>query len=263
MTLPAPLLIFSDLDGTLLDHSSYSWAAAGPALDLLDELGAPVVLASSKTAAEVRVLQAEMGLSGWPAIVENGAGVIGLSEQSAVPRYADMRRCLDQVPATLRALFEGFGDMALERVTALTGLAQEDAARACMRAFSEPGVWHGSEAQEDAFTQALAAQGITARRGGRFLTLSFGGTKADRMTEIAAKFRPKHTIALGDAPNDIEMLEAAEFGVVIANPHHPALPPLAAERDGRIIRTTKSGPEGWNEAVLHLVEHLNLMAGKY
>ncbi|MEH6647240.1 HAD-IIB family hydrolase [Sulfitobacter sp.] len=262
MTAPTPLVVFSDLDGILLDHSDYSWSAAQPALDVLAQLGAPVVLASSKTASEIAVLQQAMGLGGLPAIVENGVGIIGLHAEAVCERYSALRERLDQVPEALRKCFEGFGDMDVARVMSLTRLSEQDAVRARKRAFSEPGVWHGTDADEAAFIDALADLGIAARRGGRFLTLSFGGTKADRMAEIIAHFKPLHSIALGDAPNDIEMLEAADYGVIVANPHHDPLPPLGAERTGRIIRTSKSGPDGWNEAVLKLVEQLNLTVGR-
>ena len=55
-----PLVVFSDLDGTLLDHDTYAWDAAKPALTRLALLGCPVILTSSKTAAEITVLQADM-----------------------------------------------------------------------------------------------------------------------------------------------------------------------------------------------------------
>lgn len=69
-----PLLVFTDLDGTLLDHESYDWSPARQALNRLAALGALVVPATSKTRAEVAPLMAALGLTG-PAIVENGAGV--------------------------------------------------------------------------------------------------------------------------------------------------------------------------------------------
>lgn len=47
------LLIFTDLDGTLLDHESYDFTPARPMLARLAAMRAPVVLASSKTAAEI------------------------------------------------------------------------------------------------------------------------------------------------------------------------------------------------------------------
>lgn len=254
-----PLVVFSDLDGTLLDHESYSWAPARPALDRLAKMGAAVVLASSKTAAEVSVLQKEMGLSCWPAIVENGAGVLG---QSREPTYDRLREALDNLPESLRRRFVGFGDLSVEGIAKATGLSLEAAALAAQRLFSEPGTWSGSDEDLLLFQQLLAKQGITARRGGRFLTLSFGGTKADRMDDIIAGLGPTHTVALGDAPNDIEMLETADFGVVIANFHSKPLPQLKNEASGRIIRTKEAGPLGWNRAMMDLLDRLEGEAQK-
>ena len=67
------MIVFSDLDGTLLDHETYSFEPARPALDRLKREGHVLVLASSKTAAEIAPLRDAMGFSHCPAIVENGA----------------------------------------------------------------------------------------------------------------------------------------------------------------------------------------------
>ncbi|OWU84457.1 mannosyl-3-phosphoglycerate phosphatase [Oceanicola sp. 22II-s10i] len=258
-----PFIVFSDLDGTLLDHEDYSWGAALPALAQLRGLGVPVVLASSKTAAEIARLRADMRLAHCPAIVENGAGLLGPRE-TPLERgddYIRLRACLDAVPGRLRNHFVGFGDWDTSEVALQTGLPPEQARLAKQRAFSEPGLWSGTAEERDAFLDALAEQGVSARRGGRFLTLSFGGTKADRMAEVVRQYSGDgaaslRTIALGDAPNDVEMLEAADYGVVIENPASPEMPTLAGERAGRIRRSTKPGPAGWNETILALVSEL-------
>src|SRR5687768_8132133 len=71
---PVADLVFTDLDGTLLDHDTYSWEAARPALSRLRHLGIPLVLCSSKTAAELRPIAKRLGLQ-TPLIVENGGGI--------------------------------------------------------------------------------------------------------------------------------------------------------------------------------------------
>jgi mannosyl-3-phosphoglycerate phosphatase len=257
---PPPLLVFSDLDGTLLDHESYDWTPARPALERLLRLGGGVVLATSKTAPEVATLRAEMSLSDWPAIVENGAGILapGADGDGDRAEYDLLRMALDGLPADLRGAFRGFGDMTDADVATATGLAPQAAAKARKRAFSEPGLWSGTEAQEAAFTKALAEHRITARRGGRFLTLSFGRTKADAMADLTDELQPRHTMALGDAPNDAEMIEAAEIGIIIPNPHGHPLPPLMGEAEGRIRRLDLPGPEGWNKAVGQVIDELEL-----
>lgn len=254
------LVVFSDLDGTLLDHHSYDWSAARPALAALSERGVPVVLASSKTAAEIADLRAAMGLDGWPAIVENGAAVLWSGAGQAAPdnsAWHRLRARLAQLPDDLRKGFRGFGDMGVEELARATGLTPAQATLAQLRCHSEPGLWHGDEAGLARFLEALSAHGITARRGGRFLTLSFGGTKAERMRELAENLGAGITIALGDAPNDMEMLESADFGVIIRNDHGPGVPRLAGEATGRIRRSQAPGPEGWAQEIQALLAEVD------
>lgn len=255
------LVVFSDLDGTLLDHDTYSWDAAKPALDRLAERDIPVVLASSKTAREVEILQEQMGLSGRPAIVENGAGVIGVPGIDKAETYAALREALDRIAPALRHSFRGFGDMTVAELANVTGLPPDMARLAQERGYSEPGVWSGSDTELDRFIAVLSAGGMTAQQGGRFLTVSFGGTKADAMDAVINALCPELTLALGDAPNDRTMLEKADMGVIVANPHRLPLPSLVGEQAGRITRTQDAGPVGWNAAVMTFLDTLGSAEG--
>jgi mannosyl-3-phosphoglycerate phosphatase len=66
-----PLLIFTDLDGTLLDHHSYSFSAALPALQRLRRFNIPLIPVTSKTLAELAPLMRELD-NPHPCIAENG-----------------------------------------------------------------------------------------------------------------------------------------------------------------------------------------------
>ena len=81
---PPFFLVFSDLDGTLLDHNTYGWKEAVPALELCRTRGVPVILASSKTRAEMDVLRRRLSLSA-PFISENGGGIFFPEETSKDP----------------------------------------------------------------------------------------------------------------------------------------------------------------------------------
>ncbi len=256
-------LIFTDLDGTLLDHDSYSFEAARPALDLLKARGIPVILASSKTEAEMRPIAGAIGIS-HPMIVENGAGVVGLgrdvspADRYSSSPYSHLRSFLRELPKELSACFEGFGDWDVAHVSEETGLPLPAAELARQRHFSEPGRFTGTEAQREAFIGLLDARGFTAVQGGRFFTLMPKTSKAERMAEVVAHYQrrvadPVRTVALGDAPNDLAMLEAADCGIIIANPAHKALPVTERERQGAILRSEQSGPEGWNIMIHQLV----------
>lgn len=249
------LLVITDLDGTLLEHQTYDSTPAHPMLARLACAGVPVVLASSKAAAEIVPLQERLGLSRWPAVVENGAALSGGAFDDSAYR---------RIRAVLRGLaapFRGFGDMSDAEVARITDLPEADAARARRRAHSEPGLWTGDAADLDAFLSALREHGIHAQQGGRFLTLSDGSTKADRMADLRARFGPDVVIALGDAPNDADMLMAADRGVIVRNAHGPGLPLLAGEEAGRILRSRAQGPAGWAEGLGRVLADLGWTEG--
>ncbi|MEQ8480957.1 MAG: HAD-IIB family hydrolase [Hoeflea sp.] len=260
---PGRLIVFSDLDGTLLDHETYSHAAAAEALAGLRETGVPLILASSKTAAEIAPLRAELGFPHCEAIVENGAGILEPHESGdeASGTHDRLLSTIAGLPPELTAQFRGFSNWTDAEVSARTGLSTEQAARARKRQFSEPGLWSGSNAELDRFRELLDAEGIRAQQGGRFMTLSFDSDKALRMTEIIDRYRnSRHepfALALGDAGNDIGMLEAAALGVIIPNSGHGGIPRLAGEANGQIIRETLEGPAGWNNAVLQMLQIQN------
>ncbi|GEO86452.1 MULTISPECIES: HAD-IIB family hydrolase [Alphaproteobacteria] len=254
------IVVFSDLDGTLLDHETYSFEPARPALRLLAESGIPLILASSKTEAEMRPIAREMGLD-QPLIVENGAGIAYPETESAAEggsHYEALRAMLHALPEPLCDLFRGFGDWTEQEVAQLTGLALEDARLAKDRRFSEPGLFSGSQDEKAEFLRLIADKGYQAIQGGRFFTVMPKTSKAQRMAEIAAHYAaetgaPVDIIALGDAPNDLEMLQTADTGVIIANPAHLALPVTERERTGHILRSDKAGPAGWNDMILRIV----------
>lgn len=248
----AKIAVFSDLDGTLLDHETYGFEAAKPALKRLAELGIPVILASSKTAAEISCVRVAMGLDAFPAIVENGAGLLPPGQDAGTDRqeHHRLRQVLNRLPRNIRSGFSGFTDWGVTGIQTETGLPLDKAELAAKRMYSEPGLWSGTENMKTAFIAQLEREGVNAREGGRFLTLSFGATKADQMDRLMDKLGATYSIALGDAPNDREMLCHADLGIVIHNPHRPPLPELPGEQDGHIIRSTAAGPEGWNDTVL-------------
>ncbi len=81
------VVVFTDLDGTLMDHDSYDVAPAQAALEALAARSIPVVPVTSKTRTELEPLMARLGLSG-PAIAENGAVIMNTDGS---PDTADAR----------------------------------------------------------------------------------------------------------------------------------------------------------------------------
>jgi len=266
MTGPNRLLVFSDLDGTLLDHDTYGFENARPALRLLKERGHRLVLASSKTAAEMAPIREATGFEHCEAIIENGAGILPplkmeLFASSGGTEHDRLCRALAALPAGLRACFTGFSDWSVEEVARRTGLSQDAAALAKKRMFSEPGIWRGSESDFEDFRAILGKDSIFVQQGGRFSTLSFGGTKGARLADLAEHYRrvdgaSSLTVALGDAPNDRDMLARADIAIVIPNPAHAGLAGFTRPEGKQLRWAQKTGAAGWNEEVLRLLDEI-------
>ncbi|PLX96903.1 MAG: mannosyl-3-phosphoglycerate phosphatase-related protein [Desulfuromonas sp.] len=263
-TDPRRLIVFTDLDGTLLDHDSYSWAPATPALAKLRRLAVPVILTSSKTGAEIARLHAELELDA-PYIVENGAGIIfPEQEQSPAAAAQNFSRTYPELLAFLHQLrhkhnfkFRGFGDFSVAEVAAETGLPLEKAALARERRFSEPLRWDDTPAALAAFTEILEANDLKLLRGGRFYhVLDHRAGKGNALHRLLDHYRRNtpgadwYSVALGDGPNDEDMLDAADLAVVIPSassigpkPHNP-----------NVLHAGQRGPQGWNSAILQILD---------
>jgi mannosyl-3-phosphoglycerate phosphatase len=160
----------------------------------------------------------------------------------------------------------GFGDMSDEEVARVTGLPITGARLARQREHSEPFVFTGSSTQLSEIEKAVTGAGWQLVRGGRFNTITGSNTKASRLEQIASAYAASqpagtqvYTIALGDAPNDAAMIEAADRGFIIANPHGSPMPDLTGEKAGRVSRSTLPGPAGWSESVAEALQEIDTL----
>jgi len=239
-------IVITDLDGSLLDHNTYRCDDAYEMLDYLKKSGIPLIIATSKTKAEVDRLRERLGLI-YPFIVENGAAIVTADEEYPLARpYPELRQWFEAQKESFG--LRGFGDMAVEEIMELTGLDAENAFLAKQREYTEPFVI------DDPFQlkrlEVLANDaGYSVIRGGRFYHLVTAGCdKARAMQKAIELFSPetaRKSIALGDSPNDFAMLLAADQAVLIP---HPDGSYAAFEAPG-LIKAPYSGPKGWNAAL--------------
>ncbi|MEE1672712.1 HAD-IIB family hydrolase [Agarivorans aestuarii] len=275
-TTASSLLVFTDLDGTLLDHDSYSFEAALPSLNQLKLLKVPVIFNTSKTFMEVLELQKKMALQ-QPFAIENGSAVcipadspiqheqlspINVGKQhwkikTFGPSYPDICQYLSVLRQQHHFRFQGFNDMNLSEVELNTGLAKYDAQLAKQRMASEPLLWNDSDAQLKVFTEKLAEHNLAVVKGGRFYHVKAKFDKADAMHWLNKVYKDHFqrsftNIALGDSDNDLSMLEQADIPVVIPRKHSPAL----VINHPNSCQAPHPGPHGWHQSMQQILHSL-------
>ncbi len=261
--------LFTDLDGTLLDHATYSYEAAKPALLRARHLSVPLVFVSSKTRAEIEALRRELGNTD-PLISENGGalfipdGYFPFSVDRAVScagsiaiefgePYHKLVQALEDASRESGCRIIGFHQMSVEEIAERCSLSVEQAMLAAKREYDEP-FEILDDLRRDALLKAIEARGMRWTKGGRFYHITGDNDKGAAVRHLSELFRRQHkdfqSVGLGDSLNDIPMLEAVDIPVLIRS--HSVGELRAAVPRARV--SDLSGPQGWNEAVLDLLK---------
>lgn len=267
------LVIYTDLDGTLLDAETYAYEAARPALEAIRRHRALLVLCSSKTRAEMEPLVSALGLRA-PFIVENGGAIYLPREEFAawvpeaepygvwvrlvlgVPR-ARLRVCLADLKRRLPVPIVSWSDLAPEAIAEECGLSLEAAQRAMQREFDEPFRVASDDPEVLSRMAVIVAEyGLRLTCGGRYFHLMGASDKGRAVRALADVLRRQFgaifTVGIGDSENDAPMLAEVDLPILVRRP--------SGEPDPRVRHlvphariTSGIGPVGWNEAVLGLL----------
>ncbi len=269
-------ILFTDLDGCLLDNNTYAFDEARPALEALRSENIPVILVSGKTRAEIEPLRERLNHH-HPFIVENGAAVFVPLDTFDFPLersrrrssyhtielgtpYALLRDVLRQIEEAVGTPLRGFGDLSVEEVMTNTGLSREDALRAMLREFDEPFLVNGPPKLIEEVCRQIVTRGLNWTRGGRFFHLT-GTNDKGRAAQILLRCYKRQgrlanppddieTIGIGDSLNDLPLLLTVDRPVLVQKPDGSYDPDINLPN---LIRAPGIGPAGWNRAVLELL----------
>jgi len=266
-------IIFTDLDESLLDRENYSCEPARIALNEIRRRDIPLVLVTSKTAAETLWFQRRLDID-CPFAVEGGAGIyiphnyFAKLGGTVVPQEAhDLLPLAASRKHVLRGLghlkeftansIRGFDDMSTDEIARDTGLTLELAGLAKQREFDEPFKFVRREAEFAAHLSRIAREvGLRVTKGGRYYHLHGETDKGLAVhvlkSHFKAKLGPIRTIGLGDSEMDMPMLAETDVPILIPRPGGMIDPVLHTSiPQGKLAH--RPGPEGWNLAILDVL----------
>jgi mannosyl-3-phosphoglycerate phosphatase len=267
------ILMFTDLDGTLLDNQTYDFEPAIPALRLIHSLKISLILVSSKTRAEIEFLKKKLSLDS-PFISENGGGIF-FPATFTLPKDYSWERVNDYnaifigkpIKEVLKKAsklkedfnFRGFSKMPPEEISSATGLGLEQATLASKREFDEPIVLKNPLDDSKIFCEKALDLGLDCVHGGRFIHLFLGSNKGKAVGMVLTIYRrlkgPLFSIALGDSPNDISMLEVVDKAVLMQDKDGSYVKGLVHPD---LIMAEGGGPKAWNRVVLDILANISV-----
>ena len=246
------LVIFTDLDGTLLEEDGSLSPDAGGTLGMLRSRGVRVVPLTSKTRLELCRWLEELGGEGWGAF-ENGAGLMTPGGVEILPGALPvdlLRDVLRDVRDETRLAIRSVEEMSDEELAERTGLPLTGIPVVRAREFDLP--FCAPEGAEEAITRALQRRpGTRLTRGDRFFHLLGRHDKADALRRLLELLRPSGTIGLGDAPNDAAFLRIVDHPVLVPKKKGVDETLRAALPDADIAPAPAGA--GWSTAVRALV----------
>ena len=259
------VVVFTDLDGTLLDRS-YDLYSSAYMLNELYQRGVLTVPASSKTKAELDAFKSLLEYDA-PLISENGAGIVWpeslqpvleplVSSDDAPASYDSIVKTLSGLREKSGFKFVGFADMTVDDVCEATGLDGPGAQLAMQRVASEPIDWADSPEHFADFKAHLKAAGLTLTQGGRYFHVMSPVDKGQAalriLSVLTAEFEKKPDVfACGDSQNDLPMLGMADACVVFPGTDGSYLEVGSKPR----ICAKAAGALPWLESVNQLILH--------
>ena len=258
-------IVFTDLDGTLLDPITYSYKRSLVGVKRLKQNGIPIIFCSAKTRTEQEVYRREMEVF-HPFIVENGGAVFIPRGYFLLPfehhkvvddllvielgnSHKEIKKLLDKIKKEGHSDFKGFSDMSAEEVALESGLDIESAKLAKQREYDETVKFEVTGDELDSMLERIQQAGLNWTHGGRFYDI-MGDNDKGKAVAIVSKLYHRmwdkiETIGLGDSLNDLPLLSAVDIPILVQKRNHTweniNLPHLR--------KVQGIGPEGWSRVI--------------
>jgi len=254
--------IVSDVDGTLMDHF-YDLTPAKETINWLQRLGIPVILCTSKTKSEVKIIREDLNLKD-PFIVENGGAIYGENyngkewEIILGKSYTILEQILNILSDNINYKLRPLNTLSDDEATNLTGLHGESLDLMRDRHWSMPFLNPPNTFDED-LKRLCKIYDVEIFRGNRMShLLSKNSNKGIAIKKLLnnKKNLKVQIIGLGDSPNDLPLLQNSNYKIVISGIKGPNQLLLNKLKGTEFCISKKPHGYGWKEEVSKYVTKL-------
>ena len=258
MKFNSKILIFTDLDGSLLNRENFEFGSIKNFLKELLSNDIFIIPNSSKTAKEIVNFNDELE-ERLPFIAENGSSIHDLNLiNSNFPEKIILSRDISElleifnnkVPNNLRLKCKFLKDLSKKEQLNILGLPTDKIKYAIKRDYTVPFKFEGDKNQREKLQKCIQSSGLTLQEGGRVINLCDKVSKSKAMKNVVKVFQKVEkdkliTIAVGDNFNDLDMLRNSDFPCLVFNDKFT----LEKININNCIVSKKPAPEGWEEIV--------------
>lgn len=259
-------IVFTDIDGTLIDIYSGKFEGTDLLIKKLVKMGIPVILCSAKTRSEQEYIRNKLGLSD-PFIIENGGAVViphgYFDDFETVPHtkknaYSlieigghsdEIRNQLTRIREELQINFKGTTDMTLDEISKKVQIPLPFAKRMSTREYGET-ILDIDPSDLSRLAKVCTRTGLKVIHGGRYIDITQGNDKG-KATRVLIdlfkrKYQPKRTIfiGVGDSENDLPMLKLMDIPVLVQRTNGSWFD----SKIKNLVRSTGIGPKGWKNS---------------
>ena len=252
------ILIFTDLDGSLLDKVTFKFDDVKDYLKKLISRGIIIVLNSSKTESELLDFN-EQNYFDFSFISENGSSIHGLNKiHHNLPQKVFMGRSKDEIQkiynknigSDLKNKITYILDLKIEEQQKILGLPLDKISLATKRMHSIPIQFKGNEIEKNNFIKNINQIGLTAQSGGRIINICDNTNKSKAMSKALRLIRKELgdeiiTIGVGDNENDVEMIKQTDYPCLVKNENFDS----SLINIDNLIKSDEPSPKGWSDVI--------------
>ena len=261
------ILLFTDLDGTLLNKNTFEFKAALNLIKNCISKGINIIPNSSKTDLELDEICENLEIP-KVYISENGSFIYGLnflSENLNEKVYLSRDKAVifknfsDNINVKLQKKCLILENETLQNQIEILGLPQNKISKAMNRKFSMPFIFLGNKEEEVELKNNVKKHGLNIQFGGRVLSLGDKVSKGNAMMRFISLLSNETkknyvSICVGDNENDFDMLDKSDYPCLVKNG-----PLKNINFKNQCVFSKKEAPDGWVEVVnktLNIIEEI-------